>query len=167
MPDKGLRGTGVFFTLRLEQNFNFQTTITLILFFIVPSLNLFLIFFLPVVVDCHCSFPKSMKSDIPYGSVLSPIIFVLFGKDLLSRTSSRIQSYVDDSTLCYSIRIHGHPFQDFLIESRKSTMTCLTSDLSLILDWGGNNLVVPNASKAQFLHLLVRYNILQDFPLLH
>merc|ERR1711980_39032 len=42
---------------------------------------------------------------------------------------------------------------------------CLTSDLTIISDWGRRNLVSFNASKTQFLHLSTRHNLPDDYPL--
>ena len=60
-----------------------------------------------VVVDGHCSSPKSINSGVPQGSVLSPTLFLLFINDLLNQTSCFIHSYADDTTL--HVRFHVFP----------------------------------------------------------
>ncbi len=62
------------------------------------------------VVDGYCSKPKSINSDAPQGSVLSPTLFLLFINDL-STTEWPIHSYDNDSTLHYSITFKSHPLQ--------------------------------------------------------
>ena len=53
------------------------------------------------VVDGHCS-PKTINSDVPQGSVLSPTRFLLFINDLLNLTQCPNHSYADDITLHFS-----------------------------------------------------------------
>jgi hypothetical protein len=135
-----------------------------------PSLCTFISSFLSgrsiaAVVDGHCSSPKSITSGVPQGSVLSPILFLLFINDLLNCTTSPIHSYADDTTLHFSTSFANRPSQQLLNTSRDDAVACLTSDLSLISDWGKENLVVFNASKTQFLHLSTRYNLPNDYPL--
>ncbi|KAK3884497.1 hypothetical protein Pcinc_011235 [Petrolisthes cinctipes] len=135
-----------------------------------PSLCTFISDFLSgrsiaAVVDGHCSSSKSINSGVPQGSVLSPTLFLLFINDLLTCTSSPIHSYADDSTLHYSTHYDNRPSQQLLSTSRDDAVARLTSDLSLISNWGRENLVVFNASKTQFLHLSTRTNLPDNYPL--
>ena len=135
-----------------------------------PSLCSFISSFLSdrsisAVVDGHCSSPKSINSGVPQGSVLSPTLFLLFINDLLDLTSCPIHSYADDSTLHFSTSFQRRPTQQELEISRGDAMEHLTSDLSLISDWGRKNLVTFNASKTQFLHLSTRHNLPNSYPL--
>ena len=117
------------------------------------------------VVDGHCSSAKTINSGVPQGSVLSPTLFLIFINDLLNQTVCPIHSYADDSTLHYSTRFNIRPSQHSLQLSRDEAMAHLSSDLSLISDWGRENLVVFNASKTQFLHLSTRHNLPDVYPL--
>ena len=135
-----------------------------------PSLCTFISSFLSdrsisAVVDGHCSSPKPINSGVPQGSVLSPTLFLLFINDLLSSTSCPIHSYADDSTLHYSTSFNSRPSQQVLQASRLDAAERLTSDLSIISDWGKRNLVSFNASKTQFLHLSTRHNLPNNYPL--
>ena len=47
----------------------------------------------------------------------------------------------------------------------RDAIGCLTSDLSLVSDWGRTNLVLFNASKTQFLQLSTRHNLLDNYLL--
>ena len=117
------------------------------------------------VVDGHCSSPKPINSGVPQGSVLSPTLFLLFINDLLSLTNCPIHSYADDSTLHYSTSFNRQPNSQELEISRNDAAERLTSDLSIISDWGRRNLVSFNASKTQFLHLSTRQNLPHNYPL--
>ena len=53
----------------------------------------------PIVVgaDGFLSKPYSINSDVPLGSIISPVQFILFINDLLSSPSSSIYSVADDT----------------------------------------------------------------------
>ena len=135
-----------------------------------PSLCTFISNFLSgrsiaAVVDGHCSSSKAINSGVPQGSVLSPTLFLIFINDLLTCTSNPIHSYADDSTLHLSIRFPQRPSQQLLQQTRDEAMAHLNSDLVHISDWGNRNLVNFNSSKTQFMHLTLRRNIPDNYPL--
>ena len=99
------------------------------------------------VVDGHRSSFKSINSGVPQGSVLSPTLFLMFINDLLSCTTSSIHSYADDSTLHHSFHFDRRPTQEQLNTAREDALVQLTSDLSLLSNWGKENLVAFNATK--------------------
>ncbi len=107
-------------------------------------------------MDGHCSTPITINSGVPQGSVLSPTLFLLFINDLLSYTHSNLHTQADDSTLHYSTSFNHKPTLQELNHSRLEAARCLTSDLTIIFDWGRRNLVSFNASKTHFLHLSTR-----------
>ncbi len=117
------------------------------------------------VVDGHCSTSQPITSGVPQGSVLSPTLFLLFIHDLLSLTSCPFYSYADDTTLYYFTSFDRQPNLQELQISRNDAAECLTSDLSIISDWGRRNLVSLNASKTQFLHLSTQQNLPYNYPL--
>ena len=53
-------------------------------------------------VDGYLSKPHSINSGVPQGSVISPVLLILFANDLLSSASSSTFSFVDDTYLCSS-----------------------------------------------------------------
>ncbi len=119
-----------------------------------PSLCIFISSFLSgrsisAVVDGYCSTPKPINSGLTQGSVLSPTLFLLFINDL-SITENLIHSYADDTTLHDSIIFKSHPSQIKLHNARVDATERLASDLSIISDWGGRNLVSFNGSKNSF-----------------
>ncbi|XP_050717656.1 uncharacterized protein LOC126999291 [Eriocheir sinensis] len=87
------------------------------------------------------------------------------GKSVLSITNCPIHSYADDSTLHYSTSFNRRPSQQELHDSRLEAAERLTSELTIISDWGKRNLVSFNASKTQFLHLSTRHNLRNTYPL--
>ena len=104
-----------------------------------------------VVVDGATSDPFSISSGVPQGSVLSPILFLLFINDLLQTTANPVHSYADDSTLHKSSSFSTQPSALIRSQSRIELSSSINSDLGRISDWGQNNLVRFNASKTQFL----------------
>ena len=84
---------------------------------------------------------------------------------MIFSTQCPIHSYADDSTLHYSTSFNRRPSQQELNASRQDATERLTSDLSIISDWGRANLVKFNASKTQFLHLSTRHNLPDNYPL--
>ena len=56
-------------------------------------------------VDGFLSEPHSINSGVPQGSVISPVLFILFINDLLSSTSSSIYSFADDTYLSSSFHL--------------------------------------------------------------
>ncbi len=105
-----------------------------------PSLCSFISSFLSdrsvsAVVDGHCSTPKTLNIGVPQGSVLSPTLFLLFINDL-SSTQNHLRAYADDSTLHHSTYFRHRPTQQELHNSRLKAAECLTSNLSIISNWG-------------------------------
>ena len=61
-------------------------------------------------VDGYLSNPHSVNSSVPQGSVISPVLFILFINDLISSKSSSIFSFADDTYLSSSF----HPIHNTL-----------------------------------------------------
>src|ERR1044072_725209 len=92
-----------------------------------------------------------------------PTLFLLYINYLLSVNSSPIHPYADDSTLHYSFQFERRPSQQQLTEARRVVLEQLTSDLSLISNWGRENMVFFNDSKTQFLHLYTQHNLPHNY----
>ena len=54
---------------------------------------------LVVVVDGCCSKLANAVSGVPQGSVLGPLLFLLYTAELFSVVENRLYGYTDDSTL--------------------------------------------------------------------
>ena len=107
--------------------------------------------FISVVVDGTTSATFGVSSGVPQGSVLSPILFLLFINDLLDCPSALIHAFADDSTLHSSTTFPSQPSTNSRIQSRTTLSDSLNSDLVSISQWGSDNLVKFNASKTQFM----------------
>ena len=140
-------------------------------FSLYPSLCSFIFNFLSdhsiaAVIDGHCSSPEPINSGVPQGHVLSPTLFLLFINDILNLTQCHMHSYADNSILYFFTSFSRRPNQKQINDSRGDATEHLTSDLSLISDWGRENLVLFIASKIQFF-LLSTWQNFQDNYLLY
>ena len=57
-----------------------------------------------VVVDGETSGPASVKSGIPQGSVLGPLLFLIFINDLAEHTTSTVRRFADDCVMYKSVK---------------------------------------------------------------
>jgi len=113
---------------------------------------------LAVSVDGVLSSTFSTNAGVPQGSVLAPLLFLIFIDDLLNSTASSIHSYADDSTL------HTASTGSSSIASRHLLVSTINSDLDKILSWGNANLVTFNEVKTHFM-LISRKKDSSNFPL--
>ena len=88
-------------------------------------------------VDGFLSEPHSINSSVSQGSVISPVLFILFINDLLSCTSSSIYSFTDDTYLSSSFSSNSPNLSHSDVSSyRITSASFLTNDLSTIEMWG-------------------------------
>ena len=57
-----------------------------------------------VVVDGETSGPASVKSGVPQGSVLGPLLFLIFINDLAEHTTSAVRLFADDCVMYKSVK---------------------------------------------------------------
>ena len=57
-----------------------------------------------VVVEGASSDPSPVKSAVPQGSVLGPLLFLLFINDLAEHTSSTVRLFADDCVMYKSVK---------------------------------------------------------------
>ena len=99
-------------------------------------------------VDGFLSEPHSINSGVPQGSVILPVLFILFINDLLSSTSSSICSFADDTYLSSSFLSNSPNLSHSNISSyRNTSASLLINDLSTIEMWGNDNRVKFNNGK--------------------
>ena len=79
-------------------------------------------------------------SCVPQGSVLGPLLFLLYIADLPRLIQNELPGYVDDSTLLCRI---PHP------SNRSSVATSLNDDLAVISDWCSRWGMLVNPSKTR------------------
>ena len=116
-----------------------------------------------VRVDGFLSNLHSINAGVPQGSVISPVLFILFINDLLTSTSSSIHSFADDTFLSssFSFNPNDHPSTDIQLRRNISALL-LSNDLTVIEKWGKDNLVSFNRSKTKQAVISRKRN--QNFP---
>ena len=97
-----------------------------------------------VRVDGFLSNLHSINAGVPQGSVISPVLFILFINDLLTSTSSSIHSFADDTFLSssFSFNPNDHASTDIQLH-RNTSASLLSNDLTVIEKWGKDNFVQP------------------------
>ena len=116
-----------------------------------------------VRVDGFLSNLHSINAGVPQGSVISPVLFILFINDLLTSTSSIIHSLADDTFLSssFSFNPNDHASTDIQLH-RNTSASLLSNDLTVIEKWGKDNLVSFNQSKTKQAVISRKRN--QNFP---
>ena len=114
-------------------------------------------------MDGFLSNLHSINARVPQGSVISPVLFILFINDLLTSTSSGIHSFADDTLLSSSFSFHpnDHASTDIQLH-RNISASLLSNDLTVIEKWGKDNLVSFNQSKTK--QAVISINRSQNFP---
>ena len=103
-----------------------------------------------VRVDGFLSNLHSINAGVPQGSVISPLLFILFINDLLTSTSSSIHCFADDTFLNSSFLFNpnDHVSSDIPLH-RNISASLLSNDLTVIEKWGKDNLISFNQSKTK------------------
>ena len=115
-------------------------------------------------VDGFLTEPHSINSGVPQGSVISPVLFILFINDLYSSTSSSIYSFADDTYLSSSFPSNPQNLSYSNVSSyRNTSASLLTNDMSTIDMWGNDTRVRFNQGKTT--QLVISCKRHQDFPL--
>ena len=92
-----------------------------------------------VVLGEHASDWSDVKSGVPQGSVLGPILFILFINDMPEDLVSKLKLYADDSKL---ISVHDRPNSTILTQL----------ELARLVDWADVWLMELNLDKCKVLH---------------
>lgn len=93
-----------------------------------------------VVLDGFISTPKPLAAGVPQGSVLGPLLFLMFINDLASHLDNDLHLFADDSTLHAVIK---NP------ERRAACTESLQRDLHVIEKWASDWCITFNASKTE------------------
>ena len=106
-----------------------------------------------VVVGGSVSSSKDVNSGVPQGSILGPLLFVLFINDMFSRVSegTNIALYADDTKIWREIRSwNDHESLD--------------QDIMNLLNWSIENKMVFHPSKCKMLSVTLQNNVLDELP---
>ena len=95
-----------------------------------------------MVIDGVSSDNYTIDAGVPQGSVLLPMLFLIFNNDLLPLIGNPIYSFADDSTLYHTYSFGSHP-SSHVVGSKRELMN---RQLKVkILEWGQDNRVLFNA----------------------
>ena len=89
-------------------------------------------------VNEHISSLKEITCGVPQGSILGPIVFLIYINDISNSTELKLLSFTDDTTIYCS--------ETTLDDNRKKA----TSELTKILDWLHANRLSLNINKTNF-----------------
>ena len=95
-----------------------------------------------VRINNECSSWISVLSGIPQGSVLGPILFVLFINDLPDVVNSCIQLFADDAKIFDSVHLR-----------EEQSGTRLQNDIDSLFEWSEKWQLPFNTSKCKVLHI--------------
>ena len=93
-----------------------------------------------VVLEGECSDEVSVSSGVPQGSVLGPILFLLYINDLHDNVQSQVRLFADDTAV-------------YLTINHQSDASLLQKDLDQLQRWGVKWEIEFNPSKCQVLHI--------------
>ena len=93
-----------------------------------------------VIINTDHSDLQPIKAGVPQGSVLGPLLFLVFINDLFSQVSNHLDVFADDSTL-WSI----------VDNDRKEVAESLNRDLDAIQSWAEKWIVKYNHTKTELL----------------
>ena len=106
-----------------------------------------------VVVGGSTSSPLPVMSGVPQGSILGPLLFVLFINDMFSCVSvgTNIALYADDTKVWREINM----FEDHII---------LQNDVDRLFNWSIKNKMTFHPRKCKVLSVTLQRNILDNLP---
>ena len=100
-----------------------------------------------VVHEGYSSSIHRINAGVPQGTILGPLLFLLFINDLPDSVSSQLAMYADDSTVYTA---NPGPLS---ATSCAQASTVLSLDLESVTNWGNDWLVTFNQKKTQLLSL--------------
>ena len=106
-----------------------------------------------VVIGGHTSSKLPVRSGVPQGSILGPLLFVLFINDMFSSVTAdtNIALYADDTKIWRRITQYSDHF-------------ILQNDINNLFDWSVRNRMVFHPSKCKALSVTMQRNALDNLP---
>ncbi|MCP4459028.1 MAG: hypothetical protein GY816_13550 [Cytophagales bacterium] len=106
-----------------------------------------------VVVGGHTSSTLPVRSGVPQGSILGPLLFVLFINDMFSvvSTDTNITLYADDTKIWRRITMFSDHFR-------------LQNDVNNLFDWSVRYKMVFHPKKCKAVSVTLQRNILDNLP---
>ena len=98
------------------------------------------------------SSPLPVQAGVPQGSVLGPVLFLVFINDLSDSLENPLYLFADDSTLCHTI---WHP------SDRQAATSSLSADLDKITNWSNMWNMSFNPDKSYTLTMSLQKDSLQ------
>ena len=110
-----------------------------------------------VLLEGNMSSPINVTSGVPQGSVLGPLLFLIYINDLPDyiQNNSTVKLFADD-TIIY------HP-----ITKQQDTLNALQEDLDALQRWESDWLMHFHPQKCQTMHIINKRNIIQSTYTIH
>ena len=99
-----------------------------------------------VIVNGFCSSPRNVLSGVPQGSVLGPVLFLIFINDITEHIDSHIRLFADD---CLMYKIIHSP----------EDHTILQKDLTLLTNWAKRWQMEFNIHKCKMMQITTCFDI--------
>jgi len=99
-----------------------------------------------VVIEGQSSDWLGIDAGVPQGSILGPLLFVIFINDIVKEIQTNIRLFADDTSLFH-----------YIVDSH-ITQTLLNNDLQKISDWAAQWLMIFNLLKNEAMTLSLRNN---------
>ena len=97
-----------------------------------------------VVIGGSSSSSQPLQAGVPQGSILGPLLFLLYVSDMTNDLQSDVHQFADDINLLQSS------------EDINSSVAILNNDLSKIIRWAGQWRVTFNPSKTHFMLITLK-----------
>ena len=107
-----------------------------------------------VVINGQCSSKLELNAGVPQGSILGPLLFLIYINDILQNVSCELYMFADDTFIF-------EPIDNYDISFKR-----LNDDLVHLANWSNQWLVTFNADKTEYLKISRKQQNVIDPPLL-